>query len=442
LADEAREAAAFAVGSTELHAAAAPALVGLALDEGEAPAAEAAAREALDAALAIDPEDEAAMMALAAVHTDQGNEEAAVHAYRAVVAARPGAGQAWYGLSLQDGPGLVAEDLARIRDALSEAPDLASADRIGLNFALARAADAAGDVDTAFRHFATGNAVKREERPFDADGEERNADAIVSAFTPAVFEQFQGSGNDSPTPVLIVGMPRSGSTLIEQILSAHPEVAAAGETNALWRTLSTLSQHLPRGARLPNDIARVPASAWASLAEAYLERLKSDAGAAARITDKLPFNYTLLGMLRLMLPNATIIDARRHPMDTCWSCFTTSFGNERGFTTDLTDLGRTYKTYDRLMAHWQKVLPGACHTAQYEDLIDDTEAQIRALLDATGLDWHDDCLAFFNNPRAVTTASYAQVRRPIYTTSVGRWRPYETHLAPLRAALGSLADRD
>lgn len=401
----------------------------------------AAALEALNRALDINPEDEAARMTLAAVHTDQGNADAAVAVYRDIVAARPDAGQAWYGLSLQAGAARSADDLAILRDALEGAESLAAGDRIGLHFCLARAADSAGDVDTAFEQFAAGNATKRQERPFDADSEERNTDRIVSAFTPAVFSAFKGAGSEDATPVLIVGMPRSGSTLLEQILSAHPDVAAAGETNALWRTLSTLPEHLPPGSSLPRDIAAVPAESWATLARSYVERLRRDAGNAPRITDKLPFNYTLLGMLRLMLPNATIIDARRHPLDTCWSCFTTSFGNERGFTTDLTDLGRTYRAYDRLMAHWQRVLPGGCHTVHYEALVDDTEAQIRALLAALGLDWHDDCLSFFDNPRAVMTASYAQVRQPIYTSSVGRWQPYEGHLAPLRAALGSLAER-
>ena len=399
------------------------------------------ARAALERALLIDPDNEGAGMSLAATHTDLGDTDAAVAAYRRVIAARPSSGQAWYGLSLQASAAHVANEREALEDALA-APGLSSADRVGLHFALARACDAGAQYDDAFAHYAAGNAEKLRAQPFDAEAEERNGRAIEAAFTADVFDTFAEAGNAARTPIVIVGMPRSGSTLVEQIISAHPDVAAAGETNALWYSLNALPQRMPKGTQLPRDVLHVPADAWPTVAAAYLAQLEKDAGAAARITDKLPFNYTLLGMLRIMLPNATVIDTRRNAMDTCWSCFATSFGNERGFTTDLGHLGRTYRAYDRLMRHWHDVLPNGLHTVRYEALVADIEGEVRRLLDALALSWHDGCLAFFDNPRAVQTASYAQVRRPIYTSSIGRWRRYASHLAPLREALGPLADDD
>ncbi|MEM6639008.1 MAG: sulfotransferase [Pseudomonadota bacterium] len=399
------------------------------------------ATAAIERALAIDPDDEAALMQLAATHTDRGDSDSAVSVYRRITARRPSAGQAWYGASLHGGAALDECERRTLHTILQTPDGLSVDDRVGLHFALARAEDIADDVDAAFSHFSRGNALKRQTQTFNADDEERNAKAIEAAFPAALFEQLATSGCDDATPVLIVGMPRSGSTLIEQVLSSHPDVAAAGESNALWRTLSALPRHLPAGARLPADVARVEQSAWAALAVQYVTQLRDEAGTEATyITDKLPFNYTLLGMLRIMLPKATIIDARRHPMDTCWSCFTTSFGNERGFTTDLSDLGRTYASYDHLMTHWQTVLPGDVRRVQYESLVANMERDIRALLEHLNLPWHDDCLRFFDNPRGVKTASAAQVRQQLYTSSIGRWRRYAAHLTPLTEALGPLAE--
>ncbi|MFK7886064.1 MAG: sulfotransferase [Gammaproteobacteria bacterium] len=400
-----------------------------------------AARDALEHALRIDPAFENARMSLASLHTDLGEADEAVNAYRAIVEHRPGAGRAWYGLALQRVAAISLDDMTAMRTALAD-DTLPAEDRGGLHFALGRALEHTESFDDAFAHFAQGNQLKRAQQPFDAAAEVRNADAICAAFTPQIFRQFAGAGSPDEQPILIVGMPRSGSTLIEQIIASHPAVAAAGETNALWRTLSGIGRYLPVGCALPNDIAKVPAHAWAELGQSYLEQLRRESGAdhnTRRITDKLPFNYTLVGMLRLMLPNAYVIDARRHPMDTCWSCFATSFGVDRGFTNDLSDLGQTYTTYDRLMTHWASVLPRPVYTQHYEDMVAATEANARAMIDALGLEWDDACLAFYRSKRAVTTSSYAQVRQPIYTSSVARWRRFEHLLQPLRKALGPLA---
>ncbi|MFK8015288.1 MAG: sulfotransferase [Gammaproteobacteria bacterium] len=401
------------------------------------------ARESLARCLALLPDHEPALMTLASLHTDQGEADDALEVYRRIIDQRAAAGRAWYGLALQKVKAITSKDVTTMRTALDSGQPV-PADRVGLHFALGRALEHAKEYGDAFAQFAAGNQIKHDAQPFDSTAEQRNAKAICQAFTPAVFDHFDGSGCPSDAPVLIVGMPRSGSTLTEQILASHPDVAAAGETNALWRTLSDLGRYLPAGKQVPADILAVPKDAWRALGEQYVDGLRADAGAEApRLTDKLPFNYTLLGMLRLMLPNAFIVDARRHPMDTCWSCFATSFGVDRGFTNSLNDLGITYRTYDELMAHWREVLRKPIYTARYEATIADIEGEARALLSYLALEWHDDCLQFHRTKRAVTTSSYAQVRQPIYTSSVERWRRFEPFLTPLREALGpSLAAYD
>ncbi len=395
-----------------------------------------AAHAALDRCLRIDPAFEPARMTLASLHTDLGQTQQAVDVYREITRQRPSSGRAWYGLSLQEASSISDDDVATMARALIT-DDLAAADKSGLHFALGRALERRAEIDRSFQHYAAGNRIKHAAQPFDAEAEARNAQAICASFTPQVFEHFENSGLDDATPVLIVGMPRSGSTLIEQIITSHPDAIGAGESNALWRTFGGLGRYLPAGADLPRDIAQVSSDAWAALGQRYLSALRDDAGGdATRITDKLPFNYTLLGMLRLMLPNAYIIDARRNPLATCWSCFATSFGVDRGFTNDLGDLGATYRSYVSLMDHWETVLTKPIYLQQYEHMVADTEQQARALIAYLDLPWDAHCLEFHRNQRAVTTSSYAQVRQPIYTSSIDRWRPFSPHLNSLREALG------
>jgi hypothetical protein len=208
----------------------------------------------------------------------------------------------------------------------------------------------------------------------------------------------------------------------------------------LWRTVAGVGQWLPPGRALPESVAEVPDEAWRTLGERLVERMHSYAPDARRVVDKLPFNYTLLGIIRLMLPNAHIVHCVRDPRDTCLSCYTTSFGNDRGFTCDLAELGETWRLYDDLMTHWSAVLPGRVHTVRYERLVADLEGESRRLVDFLGLDWADACLDFHRNPRPVVTASMTQVRKPVYASSVGRWRRYADHLGPLLKALGERAD--
>ncbi|MGH8496477.1 MAG: tetratricopeptide repeat-containing sulfotransferase family protein [Gammaproteobacteria bacterium] len=392
---------------------------------------------ALRRGFALGADDAFAWHTLGSIMADLGRSAEAERAFRTATEKNPSLGYAWYGLAQVNAFSVGDAEFATVQRLL-EREDLPQADRMHMHFALGRVCEAVADYDRAFEHFHEGNEIMRRLRPFDASAEAENARRIERSFTRDVFAAAAGSGHPSEVPVFVAGMPRSGSSLVEQILDSHPQVHGAGEVNYLWRTVSAIDRYLPPGASLPEAIGEVSPEAWPRLAEAYLERLSVHAPDAERIVDKLPFNYTLLGMVRLMFPRARIIHSLRDPLDTCVSCYTTSFANDRGFTSSLEDLGVTYRAYDALMRHWRAVLPGGLLDVGYESLVEDTEAGARRIVDYLGLNWSETCLEFHRNPRAVGTASNTQVRRPAYRTSIGRWRHFERHLGPLRDGLGDI----
>ncbi|MBA3564224.1 MAG: sulfotransferase [Gammaproteobacteria bacterium] len=395
---------------------------------------------ALQRGFELGADDAFAWHTLGSIMADLGRAGEAESAFRTAIRKDPALGYAWYGLAQINAFAAEDDDYAIVRGLL-ERHDLPQRERLHMHFALGRACETAGDYDRSFSHFREGNEIMRSLRTFDARAEQENARRIIRAFTSEVFAAA-GSGHPSELPVFIVGMPRSGSTLVEQILDSHPEVHGAGEINYLWRTLNGIGEFLPARSSLPEAIGLVQPQAWPRLAEGYLDKLRVHAPGAERIVDKMLFNYTLLGMIRLMFPRARIIHCLRDPLDTCVSCYTTAFANDRGFTNSLEDLGATYRTYRDLMRHWHAVLPGGMLDVAYESLIENLDAGARRIVDFLGLEWSDGCLEFHRNPRAVGTASNTQVRRPPYRTSIGRWRRFEQHLGPLRDALGDVLDAD
>jgi hypothetical protein len=271
---------------------------------------------------------------------------------------------------------------------------------------------------------------------FDITRSERLGAAIAGRFDPALFARLQGSGSPSERPVFVVGMPRSGTSLVEQILAAHPQVHGAGEIGLLPALAARLRG--PSGAGFPACVSELGAPDLQRLAQAYLGGLKPLGAGKARITDKTVGAFELLGLAHLILPNARIIHCRRDPRDVCVSCFSTRFSGGHDYAYDLAELGRYWRSYDRLMAHWRAVLPpGRIFEVQYEALVEDLEGWARRLIAHLGLEWDDACLRFHDSAREVRTASFAQVRRPIYKGSVGRWRRFEAHLGPLIEALGA-----
>ncbi|MCZ6912500.1 MAG: TIGR02466 family protein [Proteobacteria bacterium] len=371
---------------------------------------------------------------LGAALSDIGDFEKAQEAFLRAVDNPATLGSAYYGISMISGFEKQEGLVEKMQAALNRT-DLPDRELGNLHFALGRACASGKNHDQAFSHFTEANLKRRQGLSFTLETERKNTRKIIEAFTPDLFEKFEACGNPSELPVFIIGMPRSGTTLVEQIIASHSQVHGAGELNDLWRTVEQITSFLPPGAQLPENIGQVKPEAWEFIGNQYVKTITQRSWSALRITDKLPFNYTLAGIIQLMLPKARIIHCRRNPLDTCVSCFITSFGSDRGFTRDLHELGGTYRTYQDLMAYWHKVMPGRILDVVYEELVENTEEQARKLIAHLGLAWDDACLEFYKNKRRVSTSSLVQVRQPVYKTSVGRWRRYEKHLAPLISAI-------
>jgi len=327
--------------------------------------------------------------------------------------------------------GSMAAPEAAALQARAADPRIPDADKIDLFFALGRDADKAERFEDAFGFFARANQLLRAAQAKSGRGYNpacmsRDVDQIIATFTPEVFQTYRAFGNPSDAPVFILGMPRAGSTLFEQIAASHPDVFGAGEQKTI------------------GDVARQtgwrPSPAWSpeSLragAAAYLARLSAKAGNPARIIDKLPDNIFQLGLIATLFPNARVIFCTRDARDTGLSCFFQHFSEPYGFDTDLADCAHRHAQTERLADHWRAVLPLRHMTMSYEALLADVEGESRRLIDFLGLPWDPACLAFHETSRPVRTASWSQVRRPLYHTAAGRWRHYERHLAPLINAL-------
>ncbi|MGB5591168.1 MAG: sulfotransferase [Gammaproteobacteria bacterium] len=395
----------------------------------------------LQTAISLDPEDLEAYMRLATLFSDHGDFEQAANVYAQALDQDPGSGAALYGLaSIRH---LEADDPRVLRQMeILEHQSMQPRNEAVTCFAVARTLDQAGQVDQAMPYYHRGNRRKHELADFSIEAERANTRRIIDSFSAEVFEQFANLGDSSELPVFIIGMPRSGTTLVEQILDSHPSIHGGGELNDLWRILGGIGRWLPEGRNLPEAVADVDPAAWAELGQRLAHRLRHYDEDALRITDKLPFNYTLTGIIRLMLPRARIIHCVRDPRDTCISCYTTSFQSDRGFTCDLAELGETYRLYWQLMRHWRSVLPGGLFEIRYEDLVRDVEHEARRMIDYVGLEWSEECLNFHLNQRKVITASMTQVRQPAYQSSVGRWQRYADHIQPLLHSLGDLRAYD
>ncbi|TPI35215.1 tetratricopeptide repeat protein [Mesorhizobium sp. B3-2-1] len=289
----------------------------------------------------------------------------------------------------------------------------------------------------AFDHF--NKAKQAEGYKFDIDQYRRFIDLTIETFTPDLFAMRSNYGNPSEVPVFVVGMPRSGTTLTEQICASHPEVHGAGELSKLRRVANAIGLQ-PSARDFNKPVMTITEGLSKTLAEEHLSYLRERAPVAQRIVDKMPHNFELIGLLSLLFPNARIIHCRRDAIDNCVSCFVLPFSSAHSYNTNLRALGLYYREYDRLMRHWDEVFPDRIFENRYEMLVDDQEAQSRRLIDYLGLPWDDACLRFFDREGAVTTPSRWQVRQPIYKSSVKRWKNFEGEIAPLIEALGDLAD--
>ncbi|RZA22103.1 MAG: sulfotransferase family protein [Lysobacteraceae bacterium] len=371
-----------------------------------------------------------------------GRTADAIAAYRRSIALQPGFGGAWWSLANLKTVRFDAADIGAMRTQLQR-DDLDDEARLHFEFAVGKALEDAGDAADSFAHYAAGNALRRKQVPYDADlAHARNLRAM-QAYTPGFFAARSGSGCEARDPIFVVGMPRSGSTLIEQILSSHPLVEGTMELPAIIAITRDLRQRdgAPETTSYHDVLARLGRDELAALGERYMERTRVQRREGRPFfIDKMPNNFAHIGLIQLILPNARIIDARRHPLACCFSNFKQHYARGQAFSYDLADMGRYYADYVALMAHFDQVLPGRVHRVVYEDMVADTETQVRALLAHCGLEFDQRCLRFFENERAVRTASSEQVRQPIYRDGVDQWRRYESWLGPLKAALGPLLD--
>ncbi|MDJ0890228.1 MAG: tetratricopeptide repeat protein [Gammaproteobacteria bacterium] len=394
--------------------------------------AHAEAESSLREVLAAEPDHPEALLWLGSVCMHLGRFNEAAGLYRQGMELKPSALSARMGLLEARGYEMDTEMVDEMR-RLAETAELSTAQAVPLNFTLGRAMDAAGRYEDAFRYFQRANRLKGVE--YDLQSHRQRTDRLMHTFSADFFRERRAWGDASRAPILILGMPRSGTTLVEQILASHPQVAAGGELTYLNDLADELAQEIP-DREYPEAVAAASRTQTDALGREYLRRLGQHAEGLPRVTDKLPHNFLRLGLIALCLPGATVIHVRRHPLDTCVSIYFQNFQHAHPYSWDLEHLGSHYRQYQRLMAHWREVLPIKLLEVQYEELIAHQEDKTRELLEFCELPWDDRCLRFWETKRVVHTASMWQVRQPIYTGSVARWRHYEAHLDPLKQALG------
>jgi tetratricopeptide (TPR) repeat protein len=364
-----------------------------------------------------------------------------VQTYRKSIELAPYLGEAYWSLANLKTFRFTPADVAAMQAQLATAT-LTDEDRLQFHFALGKACEDARQFADSFRHYEEGNRLRRAGVGYDAESNIEQMQRSRALFTPEFLAARAGQGAPAPDPIFIVGLPRSGSTLLEQILSSHPLVEGTMELADIVNMVRELGGPPARvhGA-YPESLAALDANALRSLGERYLEQTRIYRRTDAPFfIDKLPNNFAHTGLIHLILPRAKIIDARRHPLGCCFSNYKQHFARGQHFTYSLDDIGRYYRGYVQLMAHYDAVLPGRVHRVFYERMIEDTEGEVRRLLEHCGLPFDERCLRFYENERAVRTASSEQVRRPIYREGVDHWQHYEPWLGPLKSALGSVLE--
>lgn len=386
--------------------------------------------------LSIAPDMTEAHMGLGNILSAQGKFAEAISSYEKALAINPHLAPALTRLSAcRKYISTSHQDFARCKALLDHSEKRSRSDILHLHFALGKMYDDCGSYREAFEHYRQGNHLMHMDSPFDPVKHSDFINRIISAFPVDFHQQVKFSGSDSEQPVFIVGMPRSGSSLVEQIIASHPLATGADELLKISEIFTKLAGSQGDGdICLPGKISRTEAR---TSIEEYLACLRSNTAAdASRITDKLPYNFQYLGLIALLFPGAKIIHCRRQPLDLCLSLYFQLFEAGNPYAYDLLTIGHYFREYERLMAHWHRVLPLPVYDLHYEDLVENLEENARKLIDFIGLEWDDRCLAFHQQQRAVLTASAWQVRQPIYKKSVQRWKNYEEFLGPLKESLG------
>ena len=388
------------------------------------------------------PPDAEAHLSIGHALKTLGQTPAAIDAYRRAAGCRADFGDAYWSLANLKTYRFTQEELTRVQSALAT-PTTAAVDRYHLCFALGKALEDQGDFAESFRHYELGNALKRPECRYRAELIESNTQQQIKVCTAEFFASRTGWGSDSPDPIFIIGLPRSGSTLLEQILASHSQVEGTQELPNVQQIVSRLRGFgpEPEEPRYPRILTTLSAEDFRQLGEEYLAGTRVYRSDKPFFIDKMPNNFRHVGLIHLMLPKARIIDARREPMACCFSNFKQLFANGQEFTYSIEDIARYYRTYLELMRHWDRALPGRVLRVLHEDVVDDLEGSVRRLLDFCGLEFEPQCVAFHENRRSVRTASSEQVRQAISREGLEQWRNFEPWLGPLRSALGDALDR-
>jgi hypothetical protein len=350
----------------------------------------------------------------------------------------PRHGESWFALANLKTYRFSAEEMTRMADLLED-DQLTSNDRAFVCFALGKAHEDAGEYEHSFHFYQVGNAIKRSQSGYDRDRMSAELAGYARTYSAALFEQFAGSGCPDPDPIFIVGLPRAGSTLLEQILSSHSQVDGTLELpDILALTQRLRRMAVPDGNMpgYPDVLPQLSADQLTQMGARYLEDTRIHREGAPRFIDKMPNNFRHIGLIKLILPNARVIDARREPMACCFSGYKQLFAEGQEFTYSLEDIGSYYRDYVDLMNHWDTALPGFVLRVQHEDLLEDLEGQVRRILAFCDLPFEQQCLRYWETDRAVRTPSSEQVRQPIFTSSRDQWQHFSTWLDPLRTALG------
>lgn len=392
-----------------------------------------------DAILEKLPRDPATLTSRGHALKTTGKQAQAVESYRAACAAKADHGDAWYALANLKTYRFTDPELARMREQAAR-PELAFMDRVHLSFALGKAMEDRGEYEESFHFYQQGNALKRTQTRYDRARMSAELAKQGETCGRELFADRTGAGHPARDPIFIVGLPRAGSTLLEQILASHSQIDGTLELPDILALAHRLRGRKAGTSRYPEVLHDLTAEQLASFGRQFIENTRIHRQGAPFFIDKMPNNFRHIGLIHLILPNAKIIDARRAPMDCCFSGFKQLFAEGQEFTYGLEEIGSYYRDYVELMDHWDSVLPGAILRVDHEDVLDDLEGQTRRMLDYLGLPFEQACLDFHKTTRAVRTASSEQVRRPISRSGQGAWKPYANWLGPLREALGPLAD--
>jgi tetratricopeptide (TPR) repeat protein len=398
------------------------------------------ALEAYDHALRIDANQIRVLLSRGHVLKTLGRRADAEAAYLRCLELQPDFGEAYYSLADMKNYAFSDGEVAAMQGLLQRLPSAGNA-QSQVNFALGRALEQRGQYPQAFAHYATGNVTRRRSAPFDAAAFEQKCRRVADTFSAQFLQMRLASGIADASPIFIVGLPRSGSTLVEQVLASHSCIEGTMELPHILRFVRELDHQQGGSDTYPESVVGLSREQIARLGTRFIDETRIYRSGRPRFIDKMPNNFSHIGLIQLILPNATIIDVRRHPMDACFSAYKQHFAQGQSFTYDLEDLGRYYRCYLELMDHWDRILPGKVFHLAYEDLVRDTEPWVRKLIAHCGLQFEPACLRFHENRRAVRTASSEQVRVPMYDSSIGYWRNFEAELEPLRRSLGMSLSR-